>query len=86
MTFRSQIEPSIKSYEYFIFLQKFQIRNHTGLMDSWMTLMVFFFKKLRKSKNALYYQKNQSIKLFGDFQVGVVLRVILNLARPSRWF
>ena len=33
MTSRSQIEPSIKSYEYYVF-EKFQIRNHAGPMDS----------------------------------------------------
>ena len=54
MSFRSQIEPLIKSYECFMILQ----RNHTGLMDSWKTFIVFFFQKPRKSKNALYYQKN----------------------------
>ena len=30
-----------------------------------------FFQKPRKSKNALYYQKNQTKKLFGDFDVGM---------------
>ena len=34
---------------------KFQIGNHIGLMDSWKTLIVFFFQKPRNSKNALYY-------------------------------
>ena len=58
MAFRSQLEPSIKSYESFMFLQNFRFGNHTGLMDSWKTLIVFFFQKPRKSKNALYYQKN----------------------------
>ena len=56
ITFRSQIEPSIKSYEYYVFA-KFQIRNHAGPMDSWKTLIIFFFQKPRKSKNALYYRK-----------------------------
>ena len=27
-------------------------------MDSWKTLIVFFFQKPRESKNSLYYQKN----------------------------
>ena len=30
----------------------------TGLMDSWNTLIVFFCQTPRRSKNALYYQKN----------------------------
>ena len=55
MAFRSQLEPSIKSYESFMFLQNFRFGNHTGLMDSWKTLIVFFFQKPRNSKNALYY-------------------------------
>ena len=47
MTFRSQLEPSIKSYECFMFSQNFRFGNHTGLMDSWKTLIVFVsFKNL----------------------------------------
>ena len=36
MTFRSQIEPSVKSYESFMFIvfAEFQIGNHNGMMDS----------------------------------------------------
>ena len=34
---------------------KFQIGYDNGLMDSWKTLIVFFFQKPRNSKNALYY-------------------------------
>ena len=85
MTFRSQIEPSIKSYECFMFLQNFRLEI---TLDRWVLErpFVFFFRKPRKSKNALYYEKNQTRKLFGDFEVGVLLRVTLNLARPSRWF
>ena len=41
----------------FYVLQNFRYGNHTGLMDSWNTLIVFF-QKPRKSKNELYYQKN----------------------------
>ena len=47
MTFRSQIGPLIKSYESFMFFSKFQIGDDTGLMDSWKTLIVFFFQKLK---------------------------------------
>ena len=51
MTFRSQLEPSIKSYECFMFSQNFRFGNHTGLMDSWKILIVFFFfQKPRKVK------------------------------------
>ena len=73
MTFRSQIEPSIKSYECYEFA-KFQIGNHNGLMVCWKIFIVFFFQKPRKSKNALYYQENLTRKLFGDFKVGVLFR------------
>jgi len=58
MAFRSQLEPSIKSYECFMFLENSRFGNHTELMDSWKTLIVFFFQKPRKSKNTPYYQKN----------------------------
>ena len=30
----------------------------------------FFFQKSRKTKNALYYQKKQTRKLFGDLKLG----------------
>ena len=58
MTFRSQLEPSIKSYECFMFLQNFGLEI---IMDWWILerpKSLFFFQKPRKSKNALYYQKN----------------------------
>ena len=76
MTFRIQIGPLIKELWVFYVFAKLQIGNHIGLMDSWKT----------KSKNALYYQKNQTRELFGDFKVGVLFRVILNLTRPSLWY
>ena len=50
MAFRSQLEPSIKSYECFMFLQNFRFGNHTGLMDSWKTLIVFSFKNRERVK------------------------------------
>ena len=57
MTFRSQLEPSIKSYECFMFLQNF---TSEITVDWWILedLNCFFYQKPRKSKNALYYQKN----------------------------
>ena len=85
MTFRSQIEPPIKTYECFMFLQKFQIGNHNGLMDSWKTLIVFF-SNTDEEKKCTQLPKNKTRKLFGDLEVGVLFRVILNLARPSGWF
>ena len=36
----------------FYVFTKFKIENHTGLMDSWKSLIVFFFWKPKKSKNA----------------------------------
>ena len=45
MIFRNQLEPSIMSYECFMFLQNFRFGNHNGLMDSWKTLIVFFLSK-----------------------------------------
>ena len=67
----------------YVFAQ-FQIGNHKT--DGFLKDLnrFFFFQKPRKSKNALYYQKNQTRKLFDDFKVGLLFRVILNLARPSR--
>ena len=57
MAFRSQLEPSIKSYECFMFLQNFNWKSHwtDGFLKD---LNRFFFQKPRKSKNTLYYQKN----------------------------
>ena len=51
-------------------------------MDSWKTLIIFFFQKTRKSKNAVYYQKNQTRKLFGDFSWGA-FQGIFEFACPS---
>ena len=57
MTFRSQIEPSVKSYEGFMFIvfTEFQIGNHNGMMDSWKPTIIFFLNP-RNSKIALYHQ------------------------------
>ena len=49
----------------------FQIGNHNGLMDSWKTLIIFFFQKPRKSKNAVYYQKNQRFLCEIDQKVSI---------------
>ena len=38
MTFRSQLEPSIKSYECFMFLYNFRLEKHNGLMNSWKAI------------------------------------------------
>ena len=45
-------------------------------MDSWKTLIVFFFQIPRKSKNALYYQKTKLENLL----------LILKLGCFSGWF
>ena len=58
ITFRSQLEPAVKSYECFMFLQKFRLEI---TLDWWILKELnrfFSFKKPRKSKNALYYQEN----------------------------
>ena len=73
MTFRSQIEPSIKSYECFMFLQNFGLEI---IMDWWILerpKSLFFFQKPRKSKNALYYQKN--LRLFCEIDLKVTIFV-----------
>ena len=41
---------------------------HTGLTDSWKTLIVFFFQKPRKSKNALYYSLMHSPESFSNIK------------------
>jgi len=49
MTSRSQIEPSIKSYECFMILRNVKLETDGFLRDS----INFFFQKPRKSKSAL---------------------------------
>ena len=64
MTFRRQIEPSIKSYECFMVLQISHWKSHwtDGFLKD---LNRFFFQKPWESKNALYYQKNlQKVSIF----------------------
>ena len=57
MNIRSQIEPSVKRYESFMFIvfAEFQIGNHHKMMDSWKPSIIFFFNP-RNSKIALYHQ------------------------------
>ena len=43
----------------------------------------FFSSKYRERVKMHSITKNETRKLFGDFEVGVLFRVILNLARPS---
>ena len=86
MAFRSQLEPSIKSYECFMFLQNFRFGNHTGLMDSWKTLIVFFFQKPRKSKNALYYQKNLRFLCEIDQKVSIFVEKLKKMQPPKMTF
>ena len=58
MTFRSQIGPLIKSYECFMFCLISDWKSHWT--DGFLKDLncCFSFQKSRKSKNALYYQKN----------------------------
>ena len=64
MTFKSQLEPSIKSYECFMFCK---ISDLEITLDWWILewpSSLFFFQKPRKIKNALYYQKKPTIFLW----------------------
>ena len=60
MNFRSQLEPSIKSYECFMFLLHFRLEMTwtDGFLKDLNSFFFFSFHKPRKSKNALDYQKN----------------------------
>ena len=66
MTFRSQIEPSIKSYGWLMFFAKFRIGNHSRLVDYWKTSINFFLSKNPKRVKIRYkyHQKKQTKKLF----------------------
>ena len=86
MTFRSQLEPSIKSYECFMFLQNFGLEI---IMDWWILerpKSLFFFQKPRKSKNALYYQKNLRF-LFEIYQkVSIFVEKLKKMQPPKITF
>ena len=43
----------------------------------------FFLPKTEKESKCTLLPKKTTRKLFGDFEVGVLFRGILNLARPS---
>ena len=51
-------------------------------MDSWKTLIVFFFEKPRKSKNALYYQKNLRFLCEIDQKVSIFVEKLKKMQFP----
>ena len=87
MTLISQIEPSVKSYESFMFIvfAEFQIENHHKMMDSWKPSIIFFL--IRETVKLPYITKtNQTRNVLCEFEVGVFFGVILSLAYPSGRF
>ena len=84
MNLRSQIEPSVKRYESFMFIvfAEFQIGNHHKMMDSWKPSIIFFL--IRETVKLPYITKtNQTRNVLCEFEVGVFFGVILSLAYPS---
>ena len=71
----------------FYVFAKFHIGNHTGLMDSLKTLIVFFFfQKPKKSKNALYYQKNIRYLSENDQKVPIFDEKLKKMQPPKMTF
>ena len=94
ITFWSQIEPSIKSYECYVFA-KIQMGKHPRLMDSWKTLIVFSFKNRERVKMDSIIKKNKLenclviLKLgcfSGRFWIWPVLHGDFNLATKNSIF
>ena len=64
---------------------KLQVGKHTGLMDFLKTLIVFF-QKPRKSKNALYYQKNLQFLCEIDQKVSIFVEKLKKMQPPKMTF
>merc|ERR1711888_60345 len=55
-------------------------------MDSGKTLIIFFFQKPRKSKNAVYYQKNQRFLCEIDQKVPIFVEKLKKTQPPKMTF
>ena len=85
MTFRSQIEPSVKINDYLCVCKNSDWK--WEWTDGFLKVLnQFFFTTRERVKMHWITKTNQTRKLFGDFEVGVFFWVILNLLCPSGWF
>ena len=66
MTFRSQLEPSIKSYECFMFLYNFRLEKHNGLMNSWKAIKLTISRGIKGGRGRFWVTFFKHILSFAE--------------------